>query len=665
MKKYFTGIYLLFIAVQASAGSFQDQLESMNANWTSFRSMQFAGNAKYFPDDRTFVQAHFAAVEIVLRNADVSALSQEQRAARNKNIQVLHAYATRGIFPANHCSYSTPVFIDEFNTHCAVGHLMEQSGFEVLAVRISSRNNLVHAADIDDPEIYAWQEASGFSMEELALIQPAYAAPPEAIEQPYACTTVYFGNYTWNYIKGVGNQPQPEQPKQVWYSGECQNNVLHGKWEQYHSPDQIWIRGNFKQGKKDGQWKYFGGGYYAEGKMQEGRLQKLETWVNGKLHGPFVAYDYAGKKSSEGVYVNGMKDGLWKYWSNAALNMEENYAEGKLHGEKTQYWGNADSTKKSIVQHNVYTHGVLQTRENYSQGDVLSTQMKHIIGNRYQFVQYSTVGKISMIGESELSVRLDSFENMMYPNLPKTYHEYEVLTKVGRWTHFPNYSHRLLAMYATQQATANDSAHIYYSGSTDSVCMMVRFWSAKTPSDKNGTKLCYDSTEYRNLQPDRLDYYQQYNLFGAERWTFEDGQMTIHSAMASNGIEYLHFEYKNGQVVSGATKYPNGEYREIWSISTFTGQPVLHYQQRDTNGRVLMKGPIIHTTTRYGEWEFYDSTGAVTAKGEYKNGLKEGTWTETYANGTVWTGEYKNGKKKGTWTNTSPPKEGVIRKEKF
>jgi antitoxin component YwqK of YwqJK toxin-antitoxin module len=45
------------------------------------------------------------------------------------------------------------------------------------------------------------------------------------------------------------------------------------------------------------------------------------------------------------------------------------------------------------------------------------------------------------------------------------------------------------------------------------------------------------------------------------------------------------------------------------------------------------------------------STGKKTLKGQYKNGLKTGKWTEWYSNGQKWLeGTYKNGERDGLWT---------------
>jgi hypothetical protein len=127
------------------------------------------------------VRAHLLRVEKELRSADVSHLGAQQRAHRSQLIEELKRYRERGLFPHNHvvAERATPVFIDEHGTHCAVGHLMAQSGHEALAQRISASRNLVRAKELaDTPEVVAWLEEAGLSLDEAARIQPAYGGFP-------------------------------------------------------------------------------------------------------------------------------------------------------------------------------------------------------------------------------------------------------------------------------------------------------------------------------------------------------------------------------------------------------------------------------------------------------------------------------------------------------
>lgn len=126
------------------------------------------------------VRAHLARVETELRSADISRLSPAQRAAREHYIKVLHHYREAGVFPHNHTWTKdyTPVFVDEHGTHCAVAFLIAESGREDIVNRIASTRNYAHVPELaDDPEVVAWLDEAGLTLDEAARIQPQYNGP--------------------------------------------------------------------------------------------------------------------------------------------------------------------------------------------------------------------------------------------------------------------------------------------------------------------------------------------------------------------------------------------------------------------------------------------------------------------------------------------------------
>ena len=90
------------------------------------------------------LQEHFARIDRELSRVDVSHLTAQQRANREGHLTVLREYAQRGRFPHNHTSTlaTTPVFVDEHGTHCAVGYLIAQSGRPDLVDDIKTTANL-------------------------------------------------------------------------------------------------------------------------------------------------------------------------------------------------------------------------------------------------------------------------------------------------------------------------------------------------------------------------------------------------------------------------------------------------------------------------------------------------------------------------------------------
>ncbi len=123
------------------------------------------------------IQLHLSNVIQVLSARKTSTLSASQQANRMHLLSVLDAYCKVGKFPINeHAPYQTPVFIDHYNTHCAVGYLMEQSGADALAQEICRKQNLAYVREIQVNGVVEWATQNGFTVDELAWIQPGY--PP-------------------------------------------------------------------------------------------------------------------------------------------------------------------------------------------------------------------------------------------------------------------------------------------------------------------------------------------------------------------------------------------------------------------------------------------------------------------------------------------------------
>jgi hypothetical protein len=140
----------------------------------------FALNGLSSPDpvalDQVRITAHLRQTEADLRARDVSHLSDAQRRARAENLDALHRYWVRGVYPHNTDIPRTrvPVFIDHGGRACAVGQLMIDSGSADLAQHIARDERLEYLATIETEGVGAWIEASGLTFDELARIQPSY-----------------------------------------------------------------------------------------------------------------------------------------------------------------------------------------------------------------------------------------------------------------------------------------------------------------------------------------------------------------------------------------------------------------------------------------------------------------------------------------------------------
>ncbi len=134
-----------------------------------------------YDSETTRIRTRLTAVEHQLRHADVSRLTPAQRAARVRNLDVLHEYWVRAVFPKNtdFPDQMMPYFVDRYGTRCAMAYLIEQSGHGDLVARVAATNNNARIRELKSaPELVAWLRDNGLTAAEAAHIQPQYGPPP-------------------------------------------------------------------------------------------------------------------------------------------------------------------------------------------------------------------------------------------------------------------------------------------------------------------------------------------------------------------------------------------------------------------------------------------------------------------------------------------------------
>lgn len=108
-------------------------------------------------------------------------------AARLREIVRLREYRIAGRFPKNHRILGKiPTFIDDTGTPCAVGYLMQRSGFSELAKTIAKTDNNVYIEKLGTGPAIDWILFSGLTQAECAMIQPSYDwERPPIVEPPH------------------------------------------------------------------------------------------------------------------------------------------------------------------------------------------------------------------------------------------------------------------------------------------------------------------------------------------------------------------------------------------------------------------------------------------------------------------------------------------------
>jgi hypothetical protein len=235
------------------------------------------------------MHAHFTHVRSWLGSRD--ATKPELAARRREILGYLDEYIAKGTTPTNaHVPWRTPVFIDDHGTICAVGYLIERTVGRPLAERIAHehRYNLLEDIAAAMPEVRAWVESSGFTLEELASVQPGYIAPAT-----WDARDVADGVAAWKPV-----DLPTEETSGTWRSAYpngqrlAQGRFVHkrptGTWRFFHPSGNLAARGNFVDGVRDGEWQFFHD-------AKEPIPKAVGSWSGGTLIEDWRHYDSSGK----------------------------------------------------------------------------------------------------------------------------------------------------------------------------------------------------------------------------------------------------------------------------------------------------------------------------------------------------------------------------------
>jgi hypothetical protein len=112
-------------------------------------------------------------------NESVDATRARLRQARAHHLEMLHAYWQAGLFPENTVKPTVAnIFRDAAGHLCAVANMVDKDGLHELVDRTARQDNLVRVADLDAGELHDWVLTSGFTREEIAMIQVPYMPRP-------------------------------------------------------------------------------------------------------------------------------------------------------------------------------------------------------------------------------------------------------------------------------------------------------------------------------------------------------------------------------------------------------------------------------------------------------------------------------------------------------
>ncbi|OQP57087.1 hypothetical protein A3860_11005 [Niastella vici] len=138
-----------------------------------------------------------------------------------------------------------------------------------------------------------------------------------------------------------------------------------GKFTSLYITGKLCSEGNYVNGNLEGLYKH----YYFDGSTQV-----LQYFKNGLRDSIYRSYNYGGKLSAEGMYKLGDKTGTWKYYhEDGSLSRTEEFKGGKLHGTRTYFFKNGKPDTE-IAYKNGDRDGLYKK---YSEEGVLVYQMRY------------------------------------------------------------------------------------------------------------------------------------------------------------------------------------------------------------------------------------------------------------------------------------------------
>ncbi|HWO23352.1 MAG TPA: hypothetical protein VNO30_31645 [Kofleriaceae bacterium] len=202
-------------------------------------------------------------------------------------------YIAKGTTPINtYVPRRTPVFIDARGAICAVGYLIERSAGRALPEQIAATHRLDYLEDIAAamPAVRAWIDESGFTLEELASIQPGYSEPDAAEWK------------TWDLAK----YPQPDGPYNRFGTGTLRKNKMEGEWKVVGDGA---LRGKGAMRRGAGTWTSF---------FPDGKQLATGPYVANRAEGAWKLFHPSGNVAAEGVFVAGTRRGEWTFYYDTA-----------------------------------------------------------------------------------------------------------------------------------------------------------------------------------------------------------------------------------------------------------------------------------------------------------------------------------------------------------
>jgi antitoxin component YwqK of YwqJK toxin-antitoxin module len=405
-------------------------------------------------------------------------------------------------------------------------------------------------------------------------------------------------------------------------------NVPDSIYKEWNKEGKLIISGNYVMGSPDGKWEYFyddgrkkkvenvvndtvylmqywdndsahtqtikDGNGYIETFYINGSPKEYYTFENGLKTGPFSEYTAGRMLSIGGEYLNGKKQGNWVFYRiNGMLEKKVNYIKDSLDGAYLLFTENGDTLISGYYNNGIKTG---------------------------KWIWKNDSGKMDMEGTFE-DGKQNGHWKYYFSSGELSYNAYYLKGKKhGEWRYFyKNGSNYRLGSYK------ND--------------LRDGLWQTWY---EDGTLLMEGSYVNGKEEGEWKNYWDNGVL--KNKSTFKNGKL--------NG-NWVSYSLQKSLVLEG--KYKDdlkvGEWRDYYENGAL--KEINNYKIKKSKNRqndVLILGMKQVVSLPHGKYEAYSHVDyQLKAKGQYKDGLKNGTWYDYYPGGVIPTyiTQYKKGKLHG------------------
>jgi uncharacterized protein len=360
---------------------------------------------------------------------------------------------------------------------------------------------------------------------------------------------------------------------------------------------------------RHGKWKFYD---------REGDLAEERNYFKNELHGPVISYFSHGKKQSEGYFLKGVQDSVYREWDETGVLRQQGFYRGGFPTGKWEYYylDGRPKMQEEIIDGISYTWS-------FWLPDSLHTQTI-IDGNGELAIHYSN-GRL------------------------KEWYSYKDGLKHGPFEEASVYGYFLLKGSFKENKHDGEWRYFYYTGHLE-----------KTSYYKDGVLDGPYFYYYDNEQVNVEGQYKNGKKTGVWTWYTKFGTVDMQGEFVDD-LQHGDwiYNYPTGEL-SYRAQYKQGMRHGKWDYFYKDGKPFKTGEFRNDkkhgnwktwyeNGKLLLDGDYADDKET-GVWKNYWENGKLKNESTFKEGELHGKWFSYYPSGILkLSGEYEKNLKTGEW----------------